>query len=250
MNRDLPHAQRRHLRDRRSHVIGAMSGRSVITTCEKPAKEPSNEAAQIPASAVRRPRRSARSSPPPGPRANRGRSRSGRVRSNRPGHDLSRTSRRANRNDDHLRLPDKENDQCPTGFINADVDRNAAGKVIGSDSLNCRDTGPKTPPKCAVNVDLASGDLFPDHDSVAVEGGRQRCHRDWALRARDRDSLGHSSFEHTDQHHRHTRQSRDLVAPPRHVEAETWATCGSRWPRRIVSLHSLRCLGAPSSMTR
>ncbi len=54
----------------------------------------------------------------------------------------------------------KRTTNVPTGFINADVDRNAAGKVIGSDSLNCRDTGPKTPPKCAVNVDLASGDLF------------------------------------------------------------------------------------------
>lgn len=48
----------------------------------------------------------------------------------------------------------------PTGLIEADVDRNPAGKVIGSDSVNCRNTAPKTPPKCAVTVDLANGDLF------------------------------------------------------------------------------------------
>lgn len=54
----------------------------------------------------------------------------------------------------------KRTTNVPTGFINADVDRNATGKVIGSDSLNCRDTAPRTPPKCAVNVDLAGGELF------------------------------------------------------------------------------------------
>jgi hypothetical protein len=50
--------------------------------------------------------------------------------------------------------------KIPFGIIEADIDKNGAGKVVGADSLICRGTSPSKPPKCAVSVDLANGDLF------------------------------------------------------------------------------------------
>ena len=54
----------------------------------------------------------------------------------------------------------KATTNVPTGEIMADVDHNTAGKVIGSDTLNCRNTGRRTRPRCAVSVDLTDGELF------------------------------------------------------------------------------------------
>jgi hypothetical protein len=50
--------------------------------------------------------------------------------------------------------------KIPFGIIEADVDKNGAGKTVGADSLICRGTSPSKPPTCAVSVDLAKGDLF------------------------------------------------------------------------------------------
>jgi hypothetical protein len=54
----------------------------------------------------------------------------------------------------------KATTKIPFGIIEADIDKNGAGKVIGADTLICRGTSPSKPPKCAVSVDLAKGDLF------------------------------------------------------------------------------------------
>jgi hypothetical protein len=54
----------------------------------------------------------------------------------------------------------KATTKIPFGIIEADIDKNGAGKVVGADSLVCRGTSPSSPPKCAVSVDLAKGDLF------------------------------------------------------------------------------------------
>jgi hypothetical protein len=61
----------------------------------------------------------------------------------------------------------KATTKIPIGIVEADIDKNAAGKTIGADSLICRGTSPSKPPKCAVTVDLAKGDLF-----FAVTGTR------------------------------------------------------------------------------
>jgi hypothetical protein len=50
--------------------------------------------------------------------------------------------------------------QVPTGAVIIDVDSTTAGKVVGSDSLNCRVSGPKSAPVCATTVNLPAGDLF------------------------------------------------------------------------------------------
>jgi hypothetical protein len=46
------------------------------------------------------------------------------------------------------------------GGVEVDVDKNAAGKVVGADSLICRVASRTAPPKCAATISLAKGDLF------------------------------------------------------------------------------------------
>jgi hypothetical protein len=43
----------------------------------------------------------------------------------------------------------KATTKIPFGIIEADIDKNGAGKVVGADSLICRGTSPSKPPKCA-----------------------------------------------------------------------------------------------------
>ncbi len=50
-------------------------------------------------------------------------------------------------------------DMVPTGGVEIDLVENAAGKVVGADSLVCRG-GADGPPKCGVTISLPAGNVF------------------------------------------------------------------------------------------